>query len=317
MRLILSVLIVLAAIAADAAVARKVKLTIVDSIANTPVAYATYSFLPSGGGGLTDEKGRLTLSIPTHADSVEFAAMGYAPVRIAVSGLRSGGKIRLINTGMLLGEVIVRPGKEKYSKKNNPAVDFVNRIRMQADLTDPRRRPIYSAKKYERITLALNNFNPESDKNLFMKKYGFLRDAVDTSEVSGSQVLNFSVREKLSTIHHRRDPQSDKERVVALRQSGIDDFMDQESMRVMYEDFLSDIDLYQNDIYLLHTKFVSPLSKIAPDFYKFYLTDTVPVDGEQCVVLTFVPRNDQSFGFTGRVYVPLGFTPIRAHEPAG
>lgn len=308
LRLLLTLAGALVITTADAATARKVKLTIVDSVANTPVAYATYSFLPSGGGGITDDKGKVTLSIPVRADSVEFAAMGYTPVRMATADIRSGSKIRLHNTGMLLGEVIVRPGKEKYSKKNNPAVDFVNRIRSLADLTDPRSRPLYSAKKYERITLALNHFNPESDKNLFMKRYGFLRNAVDTSEVSGSQILNFSVREKISTVHHRRDPQSEKERVVALKQSGIDDFMDQESMRVLYEDFFSDIDLYKNDIYLLHTQFVSPFSKIAPDFYKFYLTDTVPVDGEQCVELTFVPRNDQSFGFTGRVYVPLGDT---------
>lgn len=185
-----------------------------------------------------------------------------------------------------LGEVVVRPTKEKYSKKNNPAVDFVNRIRSQAHLTDPRREPLYSVRKYERITIALNDFNPESERNLFMNKFGFLRNSVDTSEVSGKQILNFSVREKLSRLHYRAEPQSQKERVEALRQRGIDDFMDQESMRVLFEDFFSDIDLYQDDVYLLHNKFVSPLSRIAPDFYKFYLTDTIDVDGERCIELT-------------------------------
>ena len=69
---------------------------------------------------------------------------------------------------------------------------------------------------------------------------------------------------------------------------------------------MREIDVYQNDIPLLQMRFVSPLSRIAPDFYKFYLTDTVAVDSVKCVELTFVPRNSASFGFTGRLYVPLG-----------
>lgn len=302
--ILIAVALILGSIAASAS--QRVKLTVVDAETAEPVPYATYSIIPVGKGGIADSKGRVTLQYVSPADSVEFGAMGYTPQRIAASQLKSGYKVRLANTGMMLGEVVVRPTKEKYSKKNNPAVDFVNRIRSQAHLTDPRRQPLYSVRKYERITIALNDFNPESDRNLFMKKFGFLRNSVDTSEVSGKQILNFSVREKLSRLHYRAKPQSQKERVEALRQRGIDDFMDQESMRVLFEDFFSDIDLYQDDVYLLHNKFVSPLSRIAPDFYKFYLTDTIDVDGERCIELTFVPHNDQSFGFTGKVYVPEG-----------
>ncbi|MDE5856924.1 MAG: carboxypeptidase-like regulatory domain-containing protein, partial [Muribaculaceae bacterium] len=63
-----------------------------------------------------------------------------------------------------------------------------------------------------------------------------------------------------------------------------------------------------NDINLLHNRFVSPLSRIAPDFYKFFLTDTVDIDGERCVELSFTPHNTAVFGFTGQVYVPEGDT---------
>ena len=51
---------------------------------------------------------------------------------------------------------------------------------------------------------------------------------------------------------------------------------------------------------------MSPLSKIAPDFYKFYLTDTVEVDSQRCVVLSFYPHNPAVFGFNGQVFVPVG-----------
>lgn len=59
----------------------------------------------------------------------------------------------------------------------------MTRIRKLGDKTDPKRNDYYSYDKYERITLALNNFNPLSDKNLILKKMRFLKDYVDTSEI--------------------------------------------------------------------------------------------------------------------------------------
>lgn len=276
---------------------------VIDSVSGAPVPYASVVLVKNGWGKLTDGKGRFSLSAEL-PDTLAVSAMGYSKKMIPVA--TAGGRMKIVISpdGVLLGEVIVRPRKEKYSKKNNPAVDFVNRIRRTSDLTDPRRNDYYNFDKYERITIALDNINPESNKNLILKKFDFLRDHIDTSEVSGKPILNISTREKASSVHFRKDPKADKEVIAGVRQSGLDDFMDEQNMRILYEDFFSDIDLYQNDIYLLHNKFVSPLSKIAPDFYKFYLTDTTEIDGERCIELTFVPHNSQSFGFTGKVYVP-------------
>ncbi|MDE5573547.1 MAG: carboxypeptidase-like regulatory domain-containing protein, partial [Muribaculaceae bacterium] len=113
---------------------------------------------------------------------------------------------------------------------------------------------------------------------------------------------------KESEINFRRDPQSEKETVNAIKRVGLDDISDQENVQVLVEDFFREIDLYDNDINLLHNRFVSPLSRIAPDFYKFFLTDTVDIDGERCVELSFTPHNTAVFGFTGQVYVPEGDT---------
>lgn len=281
-----------------------------DSLSHEPVPFASVMIKSQGWGKLTDDHGKFEINIPYRLDSdtLEVTAMGFAPKKIPFDKSKSKMTIEIVSQGVAIGEVIVRPRKGKYSKKNNPAVDFVNRIRNASDLTNPRNHDYYNFDKYERITIALNNFDPQSSKNLFMKKFDFLRDHVDTSEVSGKPILNISTREKASTIHYRKDPKSEKEVVEGISQQGLDDFLDEENMRLLYEDFFSDIDLYRNDVYLLHNQFVSPLSRIAPDFYRFYLTDTLDVDGEQCVELSFEPHNSQSFGFTGRVYVPLGDT---------
>lgn len=279
-----------------------------DSLTNEPVPYAAVRMLSNGYGKLSDEAGRFDVWTNRLSDTLVVSAMGFTTKKVPVKASTSRMDVFLVPDGLQLDEVVIRPKKEKYSKKNNPAVDFVTKIRNSQQLTDPRRNDYYNYDKYQRMTIALNNFNPESEKNLILKKFPFLKNYVDTSEVSGLPKLNVSVREKASTVHYRRDPHAEKEYVTGVRQNGLDDLLDEESMRALYEDVFNDIDLYDNDISLLHNEFVSPLSRIAPDFYKFYLTDTVSVSDTPCVQLTFVPRNSQTLGFVGHVYVPVGDT---------
>ena len=63
------------------------------------------------------------------------------------------------------------------------------------------------------------------------------------------------------------------------------------------------INIYDDDIRLLQRRFVSPIGRGAISFYKYYLMDTLMVDKQECVHLTFVPQNPQDFGFTGHLYV--------------
>ncbi len=205
-----------------------------------------------------------------------------------------------------LEEVTVKPGKEHYSKKNNPAVDFVGRIRENAELGDPLRKDNYNFERYERITIALNDIADSigTDGGL-LKKFQFLNEYVDTSEVTKKPILPLSIKEKVSNIYNRKNPRATREFITGLRRKGLDDISNQEAIQTVLEDFFREINLYDNDITLLTNRFVSPLSKIGPDFYKYYLSDTIVVNNDSCAIVSFVPRNNATFGFVGRLTVAL------------
>ncbi|WP_289700580.1 DUF5686 and carboxypeptidase-like regulatory domain-containing protein [Duncaniella muris] len=282
-----------------------------DSLTREPIPYASVLLKGTDRGVLTDDNGRYTIVTTLPFDSVMASSLGYTTK--AVASRKRGDNVQvdidLVSTGVLLGEVIAKPKREHYSKKNNPAVAFMEKIRHTQDLNDPRRHDNYNYNKYERITLALNDYQfNDSAKRGFDKMFSFVKEYIDTSEVSGKPILNVALREKLSSVHYRKEPKGEKEFVTGLRSSGIDEMLDKQSMQTFYEDVLREVDVYDNDIVLMQTRFVSPLSRIAPDFYKFYLTDTVFVDTTRCVELTFVPRNPSTMGFTGRFYVPVGDT---------
>lgn len=211
--------------------------------------------------------------------------------------------------GVTLKEVVVRRGKERYSKRNNPAVDFARKIRNARNQTDPRRNHYYMYRQFDKMEFGLHNFSiskPEEGKK--EGKFAFLWEYADTSDITGVPVLPLSVKEKITSVVYRRDPESEKEIVEAFRQNGVDEIVDLQNVQTMIEDVFREIDLYQDNVNLLQNRFVSPLAAIAPDFYKFYLTDTVKVGNCECIVLSFAPRNPASFGFLGRLYVERGDT---------
>ena len=105
--------------------------------------------------------------------------------------------------------------------------------------------------------------------------------------------------------YYSQSPEYHKQVILGTKSAGIDERIDQENVKKVLDDFMGEIDIFQNDVTLLTNRFVSPLSRIAVDFYKFYLNDTVMVDGERCAVLSFVPFTPQTFGFLGRLYVSL------------
>ncbi|MCM1162691.1 MAG: DUF5686 and carboxypeptidase regulatory-like domain-containing protein [Muribaculaceae bacterium] len=284
--------------------------TVLDASSLEPVPYATVILQGTERGVLSDELGHYSITTALPFDSIKSSAMGYESATFKAPSLKKSVvkfDIKLKPVGVALNTLTVKPRKEHYSKKNNPAVEFMQRIRATRDDGDPRKtKEAYNYDKYERITLAVNDYHHSTDSSGKEGKFDFVKEYIDTSLLTGKPILNISVREKSSTIHHRKTPESEKEYVHGLRRSGMDEFIDQQSLQKLYEDVMREVDVYQNDINLLQTRFVSPLSRIAPDFYKFYLSDTVRIDSVECVELTFVPRNSSSMGFTGRIYVPKG-----------
>lgn len=283
-----------------------IKGMVIDSISHEPISYAAIFFRGSDKGLLTNENGEFNMTTSANFISLSISTMGYKEKEIYVNkGKTNELIIELVPSGVALKEVVVNYKKDKYSKKNNPAVIFMEKLRDRRNLYDPKNHEYYSYDKHTKINLGLNNFSEEQKKNWIMKKFSFIFDYLDTSEVSGKPILNVSVKEKISTEYFRKKPRSEKELVKGNKSAGIDEVFDQESIQRFLEDVFREVNIFENDITIMQNRFVSPLSNIGVNYYKYYLTDTIPVDGVKCIELSFVPFTPESFGFTGRIYVPL------------
>ena len=133
-----------------------------------------------------------------------------------------------------------------------------------------------------------------------------MENCIDTALWSGKRVLDLSLKEKVATRVFSTDPDARKEIVEGLRSVGIDEIIDQSNVHKAVGDVMREVDIYEASITLMQNRFVSPLSPLGPDVYRYYLSDTLMVGGERCVELSFSPRNPETMGFNGKIFVPVG-----------
>lgn len=181
-----------------------------DSLTHEPIPYAAVTLKGPEIHGLTDEKGQFRLYTTRPFTHYYVTSIGYEPKTLEFATDEGNSvTIDMNPEGLLLEEVTVRKTKEHYSKKNNPAVALMQKIRESDDQSNPLTSPYYSYDKYERIRLGLNDFNPTHHHGM-MSRFPFLTDYVDTSAITGKPILNLSTREKLSRMYFRAQPSSKK-----------------------------------------------------------------------------------------------------------
>jgi len=135
-----------------------------------------------------------------------------------------------------------------------------------------------------------------------------LKNYVDTSGLSGKPVLPVSSKELIEDYFYQKSPRTEKRVVIGKRNSGVEEMLPEEGVDQVLGEVFKDVDIFGENITLFLRPFVSPLSKGAPNFYKFYLMDTLYIAGERCVDLGFVPFSSQSPGFTGHLFITLDST---------
>lgn len=281
---------------------------VMDSNTKEALPYVSVRISRSTLGCSTDNNGYYSFFAPQLRDTLIVSSLGYSEKRVVLSkNSRFPINIYLKPENLQLSEITIKPKKEKYKRKNNPAVILARTIIEKRDDNSPENKPYFSRDRHEKLNVALNNFN-SSQESHFSKKFSFLDNYIDTSLISGKPILHVSARELIGTDYYRKEPKRHRQYVKARKRDGIDDVFSAESLEALYEETFKDVDIFQDNVSLFGSKFMSPLSKLGPTFYRYYIMDTLDIAGEKCIDLAFTPFNSESFGFTGHIYVTTDST---------
>ena len=282
----------------------QIKGVVTDSLTNEPLMYITVQYEGKGVGAITNAEGEYQVETRKGWDELMFSAIGYITKRVKLTPDTKVLNVQLAPADVMLSEVVVKPKKEKYSRKNNPAVDFMRKVIANKKALKLEENDYYQYQKYEKMKMSINDVTPEKMEKGIYKKFSFFKDQVEVSPKTNKMILPISIKETASRTIYRKSPKSEKTIIEGMNSTGIEEFFNTGDMLgTILNDVFSDINIYDDDIRLLQRRFVSPIGRGAITFYKYYLMDTLMVDKQECVHLTFVPQNPQDFGFTGHLYV--------------
>ena len=285
----------------------QIKGKVVDAETGEPVPYANVYYQKQQTIGTnTSLNGRYTLQSPPASDTIVFSFVGYKTHKLYVErGVRKTINVTLEDLGKELDEVLVKPKKQRYRRKNNPAVELMEKVIAAKENHDLKQNEFYRYDKYQRITFGFNNITQEFVDSGFLRHYPTLVKQVEFCPQTQTRILPMTYNETASEHIFRKNPETSRDFIRGTHSEGITDLLRTgEIGTVMLQRFFTDVNIYDNSINLLERYFTSPLSSTtAISFYQYFIMDTVMIDNDSCIELSYVPQNPQDFGFSGRLWI--------------
>ncbi len=279
--------------------------TVIDARSKKPVDYANVYYDGKGVGNLADEHGRFIVSEHDGWTELTVSSMGYVTQTVRLQpGKTKNLRILLVPQPRELAMVTVESKRTRYSRKNNPAVELMRRVIAHKRSNDLHNRPFVTYSKYEKMTFSMNEVTDKVFDMDSAKQWSFLKDHVEYCPQTGKLILPLTVDETHSNIFYRKDPRTEKTLVKAKNARGINELINTgEILNTVLKDCFTDINIYDEECKLIRLRFKSPIANSAIGFYRFYLQDTLCIEGDSVIDVGFIPNNQQDVGFSGHVYV--------------
>lgn len=214
-----------------------------------------------------------------------------------------------------LKEVLVKPKRQRYKRKGNPAVELMRKVIEAKGEHRLEQNDYVRYNKYQRITTAIDNITQEMLDSMKLLQKPIIRRQVEYCPQTGKFILPFNYSETVTQHLWRREPKLERNYILGTNSEGITDLMPiGENVNTVIASVFTDINIYDDVLTLFERRFTSPLSsKAAISFFQFFIEDTLVVDGHETIQLNFVPQNPQDFGFSGRLWI-LNDSTYRVHK---
>lgn len=282
----------------------KISGTVSDGETNEALSFVDVYFENTTIGVSTADDGSFEISTTDPISILVASFVGYQTVKVPViSGKTQTVNIELFSDAIEIEGAIVTAKKQRYSKKNNPAVDLMREVIARKDGSGVNGKPFCSYDKYEKIQVDLNNIDTGFRKRKIFNELEFVWTYLDSTDKNSRPYLPMLLRETASKVYHQRNPSTVREYVSGLKSSKLDVATDQSNLNQVINALYQDVNIYANEITLIQKQFISPLAPLAISFYRFYIVDTVEIAGQNATILSFIPKNQATYGFTGNIWV--------------
>lgn len=264
-----------------------------DNDTKEPLPFVSVVFKNSGVGTTTDFDGNYSIVTSSPTDSLTVAYVGYIKIAKAVAkGKTQQIDFYLAANTINLKEVVIKPGE-------NPAHRILRLVEKNKPNNDNRKLDSYEYEVYNKIEFDINNIGKGLKKSRVMKPFDFVFDNIDSTNKTEKPYLPFFISETISEMYYRDKPKFKREVIKASKIAG----MENKSVSQVMGDMYQNINIYDNNIIVFGKSFASPISDNGIGYYKYYLLDSLMVDGNYCYHIQFKPRRKQELTFAGNMWI--------------
>ena len=268
-----------------------IKGKVIDQKTDEPLPFVNLVFQDSKVGTTTDLDGNYSIETYYPTDSLIASFMGYRSQTKKVEI----DQTQTINFELGAGEVALREVEIKYT--GNPAHAILDKVKRNKAANNREKYDYYKYEVYNKVEFDINNITEDFKNRKMFKKFQFIFDYVDTS--GEKNFLPMFMTESVSDFYYRRKPKSEKEYIKASQVSGTSN----SSITQFLGDMYQRVNVYENYISVFDKSFVSPIADFGKLFYRYYLIDSVYLDGRYCYQIDFIPRQKQEPVFEGTMWI--------------
>ena len=176
--------------------AQRITGVVVDAVTGDSIPFASVQYKGHKLAVVGEASG--TFSIERHNGwSITFSALGYKSVKILIgANTPSEMRVTLKPDARGLSEVKVKGKRGKYKRKDNPAIALMRRVIAAKKKTHLENHDYYRYDKYQKITLAVNDIQPDELEKGMFRNSKWYKQQVEVCSHNGKLILPL-----LSLIH--------------------------------------------------------------------------------------------------------------------
>ncbi len=266
-----------------------------------PLQAANVWFKNTQIGTATNNEGYFILRTNEPYKTLCISVLGYRRKEVKLTGSDQVLNIALREERNMLSEVVAMPGE-------NEALPLLKRVRAAAAQNDPERFADFSAIEHQNIQLSMANIRRKKTQRRL------LGDAM-----SGQLALDDSTL--FVPIYYAQ--QSDKIEANSGDIQRTNLLLDQKALQVLppeqigtfVANYTPHVNFYRNNVTVLQTNFISPLSVQGNIYYQYFLIDSTATPDGKTYYIRFRPKNDKELAFRGEMWIDsatLALTHIKA-----
>lgn len=265
---------------------------VVDATTREPLPFVNIIFKGTNIGCTSDIEGNYSISTTLKVDSIIVSYIGYNQlVRPVKHGITQEVNMGL-SQGLTLLTVEVVAGE-------NPAHRILRNVIVNKDQNNSENLAAYQYEVYNKVEFDLNNLSEDFKNKKLLKPFSFVFDNIDSTNAKEKPYLPVFMTESISDFYYRKNPKTRNEVIKASKVAGIENTSVSQFMGDMYQK----VNVYNNSVVVFGKNFTSPISDNALLFYKFYLIDSMVIDGHKCYQLQIKPKRKQQLAFVGNIWI--------------